>query len=198
MFNKWKRRNYFIKKEMQGRYILSFFIFVIFSSILYAIIFSMLSSDSMTIVYKDNSLTLGKTPYMLLANMLKANWLLILSGGLLGVIIAIFLTHRFAGPIYRLEQSVQKMSDGDLTFDIMLRKYDEGQELAQALNGFKEGLAGDIGSMKEIAAGIDLNVKRAADSLHGGQETCRAILDETKSLNEKLIKLLDGYTIKKK
>jgi methyl-accepting chemotaxis protein len=198
MEKKWKRRNFFIKKELQGKYIFSFFIFVIFSSVLYAAIFSMLSADSLTIVYKDSNLTLGQTPHILFAEILKANWLLILSGGILGVVIAMFLTHRFAGPIYRLEQSVQKMSDGNLAFDVTLRKNDDGKELAAALNGFKEDLAARIGSMSELSDAIDSNLKRATDSVPEGQDTALSILSETKSLNEKLRKILDGYTIKKK
>ena len=41
----WRRRNYFIKKELQGRYIFSFFLFVILGSIIFSLIFSMLSAD---------------------------------------------------------------------------------------------------------------------------------------------------------
>ena len=37
----WKRRNFFIKKELQGKYIFSFFILVILGSIIYTAIFSL-------------------------------------------------------------------------------------------------------------------------------------------------------------
>jgi methyl-accepting chemotaxis protein len=190
-----KRRNFFIKKELQGKYILSFFIFVVFSSVLYASIFSILSADSMTIVYKNNNLTLGKTPSILLADMLKANWILILSGGLLGVIVAMFLTHRFAGPVFNLERSINKMAGGDLSFDVKLREKDEGKELAEALNELRGRLAADIGSMRALSDAVDINLKRAAV---GGQEEARAIVDETRAINEKLKKVLDGYTTDKK
>jgi hypothetical protein len=95
----WKRRNFFIKKELQGKYIFSFFILVILGSIIYTAIFSILSADSLTIVYKGNNLSLGKTPYILFEAMLRANWILILGGGIIVVIVSVFLTHRFAGPI---------------------------------------------------------------------------------------------------
>jgi methyl-accepting chemotaxis protein len=191
------RRNFFIKKEMQGKYILSFFVFIIFSSVLYASIFSWLSADSFTIVYKDSNLTIGKTPSVLFVDMLRANWILILVGGVAGVIIAMFLTHRFAGPIYKLEKSIYEMSGGNLAFDVHLRKSDEGKELAAALNGFKDGLAGRISSMREISDAIDINLKRTMDYDPAMQEQARSLLDETRSLNEKLRKTLDEYTIKK-
>jgi len=197
MDTQYKRRNFFIKKEMQGRYILSFFVFIIFSSLLYASIFSWLSADSVTIVYKDNNLTLGKTPYILFAEMLRANWILILLGGIAGVIVAMFLTHRFAGPIYKIEKSIYEMSQGNLAFDVCLRKSDEGKELAAALNGFKDGLAGRISSMRDISEKIGVNLNKAADCGPDMQEQARLVLAETGLLNERLKKILDEYTIKK-
>ncbi len=198
MDKKQTRRNFFIKKELQGKYIFSFFIFVIFSSVLYAAIFSMLSVDSLTIVYKDNNLTLGKTPYILLGEIFRAGWILILSGGIIGGVIAMFLTHRFAGPIYKLEQSVKKMSEGNLAFAVMLRKTDEGKELAAALDGFKNDLAVRIGSMRELSDAIDDNLGRVMDSGPKEQGAVLSALTETKALNEKLRKILDVYTIKNK
>jgi methyl-accepting chemotaxis protein len=194
----YKRRNFFIKKEMQGRFILSFFIFIIFSSALYASIFSWLSADSFTMIYKDSNLILGKTPSVLFVDMLKANWILILLGGIGGVVIAMFLTHRFAGPIYKLEKSIYEMAAGNLAFDVNLRKSDEGKELAVALNEFKDGLAGRIKSMRELSDTIDINLKRALDCAPDAQEQARGIIDETKTLNEKLRKTLDEYTLKNK
>jgi HAMP domain-containing protein len=174
---------------------MSFFIFVIFGSVLYASIFSMLSADSMTIVYKDYNLTLGQTPAVLFAEMLKANWILILSGGVLGVIVAMFLSHRVAGPIFNLERAIRKMAEGDLSQEVHLREKDEGKELAGALNEFRNRLIADIASMSVLSDAADVNLKRAAS---GRPEEVRAMVDETKTINEKLKKILDGYTTEKK
>jgi methyl-accepting chemotaxis protein len=196
METKHKRRNFFIKKELQGRYILSFFIFVVLGSIMYAAIFSMLTADSFTIVYKDNNLTLGKTPYILLAEMLKANWILILSGGVAGVIIAMFLTHRFAGPLFKLERVVREMAAGNLSVDTTLRKRDEGKELAELINLLKETLAANVKSMRELSAAMDSSIRKAAAA--GSKEELGSILAETGAINEKLKKILDSYTTDKK
>jgi methyl-accepting chemotaxis protein len=89
------------------------------------------------------------------------------------------------------------MSGGNLAFDVMLRKTDEGKELAAALDGFKEDLAARIGSIRELSDAIDSNLKRAMDSVQDGKGPALSLLSETKALNEKLRKILDGYTIKK-
>ena len=196
METKHKRRNFFIKKELQGRYILSFFIFVVLGSIMYAAIFSMLTADSFTIVYKDNNLSLGKTPYILFAEMLKANWILILSGGVAGVIIAMFLTHRFAGPLFKLERVIREMAAGNLLVDATLRKRDEGKELAALINLLKETLAANVKSMRELSAAMDSSIRKATAA--GSKEELGSMLAEAGAINEKLKKILDGYTTDKK
>lgn len=56
--------------------------------------------------------------------------LLVLLGGLL----AVFMSHRFAGPIYRLEESAKRLAQGDFSFTITLRQGDDLAETAEALN----------------------------------------------------------------
>jgi methyl-accepting chemotaxis protein len=191
-----KRRNFFIKKELQGRYMLILFIFVVLGSILYAAIFSMLTADSLTIVYRNNNLTMGKTPYILMAEMMKANWILILSGGVVGVIIAMFLTHRFAGPLYKLERVVREMAAGNLLVDAILRKRDEGKELAALINLLKETLAANVRSMRELSAELDSSIRKAAGA--SSKEELGSTLAEAEAINGKLKKILDGYTTDKK
>jgi HAMP domain-containing protein len=44
------------------------------------------------------------------------------------------LTHYFAGPVYRFERVFEEMEKGDLSMTVKLRKHDELQETAMALN----------------------------------------------------------------
>ena len=47
---------------------------------------------------------------------------------------SIYITHRLAGPLYRIEHSVRELRNGNLALRIRLRKGDELQELADLLN----------------------------------------------------------------
>jgi len=58
----WRRRNFFIKKDLQGKYMFSFFIFLVAGSIIFTLIFSLLSLNTMTIVYDNYKLQIGRTP----------------------------------------------------------------------------------------------------------------------------------------
>lgn len=194
----WRRRNFFIKKELQGRYIFSFFVFVIIGSIIFTLIFSLLSSNTLTIIYENSNLRIGKTPLILIKEILSAHWIFIATAGVAVVIVSMFLTHRVAGPIYRFEKSIEEMTRGHFNFKIHLRKKDEGKELAQMINQLIDMLSSNIGEMRRVADEIDSRVEEAyksIDRLEEGKEASLE-LDKAKDLSGKLKDMLHSFKIK--
>ena len=191
MERKWKRRNYFIKKELQGRYILSLFALVILGSILYIAIFSLCSELTFTM----NCLSSGKTSYLCWSEVLREHWMSILSGGIIGAVIWVFLTHRVAGPLYRVERSIDKMALGDLDFNMKLRKHDEGKDLAEAVNRLKNILASNIDSMRKLSDEIDNNLRRSSIAIQDGEGDVQALINQTRTINGQLRQILDSYTV---
>jgi len=194
----WRRRNYFIKKELQGRYIFSFFVFVIIGSIIFTLIFSLLSSNTLTIIYENSNLRIGKTPLILIKEILSAQWIFIATAGIAVVIVSMFLTHRFAGPIYRFEKSIEDMTKGNFNFQIRLRKKDEGKELAQMINQLIDTLSSNIGEMRHVADEIDSRVAEAYKSIDRTEEGKEAALElgKAKDLSGKLSEMLHSFKIK--
>jgi methyl-accepting chemotaxis protein len=131
-----KRRKYFIKKDYQGKLLLSGFLIVVGGGILFNVLLGFLSADSLTISYSNQELQLGQTPLMLFKQGLAANWLLIVLGGGLVMLASLLLSHRVVGPIYRFEATLDDMLKGNLNTTIHLREKDEGKELAQKINDF--------------------------------------------------------------
>ncbi len=193
MKRKWRRRNYFIKKELQGRFIFSFFIFVIAGSFFFTIIFSLLSADTLTIAYKDYDLRLGKTPVILLRETLRAHWIFIFTGGLLVVLASMFLTHRLAGPVYRLEKSLEEMLKGNFNFEIRLRSGDEAKELAQMLNEFNTRLSSQLKDIRALAddAGSRISKARESAGTEAGTE-----LEGAEAANRRIGEILRNFTLK--
>ena len=62
---------------------------------------------------------------------------------------SIYLTHKVAGPFYRLRISLKSIQSGDLTTRIHLRKYDEGKQAAEAFNETANELDRRISHLKE-------------------------------------------------
>jgi methyl-accepting chemotaxis protein len=49
-------------------------------------------------------------------------------------IVSVMYSHQTAGPAYKLEKSIKRITEGDLTFEVSLRRNDNLKELATALN----------------------------------------------------------------
>lgn len=140
----YKRRNYFIKKDFQGKLILGYFLFVIGGCLLFVILLGIISADTLTISYADHDLQLGQTPMMLLKDVIAANWILIVIGGSFLVLAALLITHRIAGPLFRFEKALDNMMTGRLDDYIHLRENDSGKELAEKINTFNRKLSASI------------------------------------------------------
>jgi methyl-accepting chemotaxis protein len=54
--------------------------------------------------------------------------------------ISVFFSHKIAGPLYRLERSLELIGRGDLTVDTRFRGYDQLKALADDINGMVRSL----------------------------------------------------------
>lgn len=77
-------------------------------------------------------------------------------------ILSIFVSHKIAGPVYRLERTTRIIARGDLTHSVKLRQGDELRDLQDAFNTMQESLRKMVAKDREvigrlIAAGNRLN-----------------------------------------
>ena len=63
---------------------------------------------------------------------------------------SIFLTHKIAGPIFKLRQRFRELEFGNLTARIKFRKFDEIHRLAESFNTAAATLDANVGKMKRI------------------------------------------------
>jgi methyl-accepting chemotaxis protein len=193
----YKRRNYFIKKNFQGKLILGYFLFMVAGCLIFAIILALLSADSMTVVYQDNDLQIGQTPFMLIKQLLTAHWIAIVVGGIFVVVIAMFITHRLAGPIFRLERAVDNMISGQLNDVIYLRGKDEGKELAAKLNQFNRELSENIGQIRKRSQNIEdlLAQYSSLDPAKATPEDCASIHNSIALQNQTVLEVTANYQL---
>lgn len=158
----YKRRNIFIKKDFQGKLILSSFLFVCGGCLLFIVLLGFFSADSLTISYADHDLKFGQTPFMLIQQVLTANWILIVIGGTFLVISSMVLSHRIAGPLYRFEKALDNMLTGRLDETIHLRNKDEGQELAAKINQLNSTLSQSLRTINLNTTALETLIEQAS------------------------------------
>lgn len=100
---------------------------------------------------------------------------------------SLFISHRFAGPIYRFERSAQIIGTGDLTHRVSLRTGDDLVELQDEINAMVSSLQRLAQKERSLAdhlsTRIDAVVKKIPDS---GDKDLSALRDELKSLKTEI------------
>jgi len=183
MARSYKRRNYFINQELQGKMIFVIFVLSILGVALFTLIFSLLSSDHLTISYADQQFQVGNTPSVLVKQLFQANWLFILLGGGVVSVLMLFVSHAFAGPLYRFEAVFKGLNERDLNQHIHLRDKDIGQTLANEINEFSSLYSADIKQLQQLSASL-------AESLNAQE------LDAGRDSLEEINYILSGYDLK--
>ncbi|WP_300456546.1 methyl-accepting chemotaxis protein [Desulfobacula sp.] len=193
----YKRRNYFINKEFQGRYLFNYFLLTVMGSLLFVAVFSFFSLNTLSIVFDDYHLQIGLTPGILFKKILSTQWLLIVFGGGGVLLITLFLTHRVAGPFYRFEKTVDEMIEGDISHPIRLRKKDEGKELAQKINAFNYILGDKLALIEGFNASIavsSLHLKKALEESDGYAEAVLPLLNDIRDSQKNIQTMINDYT----
>ena len=161
MVKNYKRRNFFIKKDFQGKLILGCFLLVAGGGLLFNVLLGLLSADTLTISYIDRDLQLGQTPLMLVKQVLTANWFLLVIGGGFVMLASLLLSHRIAGPLYRFETTLDNMQQGRLDNTIHLRDKDEGKELARKINEFNVQLSQSFTIISQNSKALQILTEQA-------------------------------------
>lgn len=194
MKKKWRRKNFFINKELQGKYVFVFFSFMLAGAVLLMLVFGLLSADTLTIEYKDSSIHVGQTPLVLFKEMLKAYWIFLFAGGFLVAVYTVFLTHRFAGPAFRFERTLEEMINGDFSLDVRVRRKDELKGIEVMINRLNRMLSKNMGEMKGLAA----DVEEALSGLSSEARHPKAAegLERASASNKRLIEILNGFKLR--
>ena len=196
-----KRRNYFINKEFQGRYIFNYFIIAAIGSLLFMAVFSFFSSNTLSISYDDYQLQLGVTPFILFKKILSAQWVFVVVGGGLVVVATLFLTHRVAGPVFRFRRSFREMIDGDISDQIILRPKAEGKELADLINQFNSGLSEKLSVIEAANSNIEISVhqlKKIMKDTDMDISRAEPFLNQILDSQKKVLTEINSYTFSRK
>lgn len=142
-----------------------------------------------------------QTPLTLLKQSLSSQWIFLVAGALVLAIMAVRITHRVAGPLFRFEQTLDNMLMGNLGDTIYLRSKDEGKDLAGKLNAFNNGLSTRIYKVSKESRAVTRLTKQAqqiATQLPDEQrDEIQSILWSIEEKNKNISKASNQYTPKK-
>lgn len=150
-----QRKNYFISKGMQSKFagtilLLAFLVAVITACNIY-VLGSFFVSTKATLAEATG---LTNTLQHFVTEFWPRLMLLIFVNVIIIFIVSIMYSHQTAGPAYKLEKSIQRITDGDLTFEVSLRRNDNLKELAVSLNDLLKKFRNTLAKAKTLSDDI--------------------------------------------
>lgn len=150
----------FINKGAQLKFVIHFCGSVLIGAVLSIALFYYWTYAELGITYYQTLLTLNGLRQNIIPAMMIAGLTTTVAVTAAVLAVTLFASHKIAGPIYRLERSLESIGGGDLTLEVRFRPYD-------AINGISE----DINSLT-----VSLN-KRITD-ISGNLEGIRREAEE--------------------
>jgi methyl-accepting chemotaxis protein len=180
-----RRKNYFIRMKFQRAFILKFCLLVAAGTILSGLMVYRLSTQTVTTTFENSRLQIKSTSDFILPALILSSCVVIVAIGIATIIVTLITSHRIAGPLYRLEQDMQKVLAGDLTVKFTLRSHDELQSLGQSLNALLQTFRTDIDSLKKSVSGMSQLLDAGERHKTEGHETLRSIENNLKAALDK-------------
>jgi methyl-accepting chemotaxis protein len=129
-----RRRNYYIKKLFQLRFILQFTALVVMACAAWGMLVYFYSRQTLTTAFIDSKLRVMSTADFLMPALGLGALLVTALAALAAAARLLFFSHQIAGPLYRLEKTAQEVRDGNLKLQVKLRSGDQLQELAESMD----------------------------------------------------------------
>jgi methyl-accepting chemotaxis protein len=143
-----RRRNYYINKEFQTIFILKFCGLIAIGSVISGLIVYAMSRTTVTTIFENSRLTIKSTADFILPAVLLSGAVVIVLVGLATIMMTLFISHKIAGPLYRLDKDVQEITEGNLRVTFRLRTGDELKPLVGSMNDMTNALRTRIAEAK--------------------------------------------------
>jgi methyl-accepting chemotaxis protein len=181
-----KRKNYFIEKRFQAKYmILTVLILLAYSFLFVSVIFAPYILKLYLNYPVDERAEAAQVLLLLDAKMWPWIGAVILFFG----IISIYVSHMVAGPLFHLKKSLSRVTQGDLEEVIRLRKWDDLKDVAQHVNeltgelrGFVTALKNDYDLLSDYIADLEYKIEKKMLSEEAGKEIIGKIQESRKNI----------------
>jgi len=130
----YKRRQYFVKKDYQLKFILKFCLILFAGSIISTGVLFLFSQGTLTSSFEHSRLVIKNTGIAIMPAVILTNIITLILISIAAVVVVLFVSHKIAGPMFRFEKDLKEIGEGNLTETIALRDKDQFTKMAESLN----------------------------------------------------------------
>lgn len=147
--SKFKRSQYFIDARFQIAFIARFCLITVLASALIVFLIYYFNRQTTTVAFENLKVVVKSTADFILPMMLQIMIGVTLLVGIATVAVALFTSHKIAGPLYRIKTDLDKFREGDLRGPIRVRGKDQAQKLALSFEEMRVEMKNSISLVKK-------------------------------------------------
>lgn len=140
MAQTYQRRNYFIDLAFQMRFVFKFCTILIASFLLIGGGMFVISQHPKTVAIENTEILLKSTSHLIFPELALILLVVAAFASLVVLFLTLFVSHKIAGPIFRMKKELEFVQAGDLTRKFSIRNSDQLQELARSLDTMTQTL----------------------------------------------------------
>jgi methyl-accepting chemotaxis protein len=144
-----QRKQYYINKSFQTRFIIYFFLILILGGAISIGLTLFNTQDTLTSSFVDSKLMIRSTSLAIMPSVIYTNLITTAVVGIISIIVTLLVSHKIAGPMYRFEKDIDRISKGDLKSRITIRQGDQFQGIATSLNTMVDSLNTKLATIKK-------------------------------------------------
>ena len=186
-----RRRHYFIEKKFQAKFILRFCILLFAGGLLTIGILYVLATQSTTVSIVNSRVVAKTTADFILPILIQTVIIVTLILSLAAIVLTLLVSHKIAGPLYRLKKTMQALEMGDFSLDFRLRRSDQLQDLSDAFNNMIKNIRQGHQQLKDNF----ISLKEKLDNISEQElpEHKRPALSELKKISQELNKIINNF-----
>ena len=173
-----KRRQYFVQKNFQFKFILKFCMVLLIGIIISTGLLFLFSMNTLTSSFEQSRLVIKNTAYAIIPSVFLSNLITLALITLATIIVTLLVSNKLAGPLFRFQKELKEIGEGNLTQVIQLRKDDQITAMADSLNQMRTDLQNKILTIKE-------EVEQIVESA-SGQDIPPGFIKQLNHLNQKI------------
>ena len=153
-FHKRKKLNLKIKQDFQIWLLVRIMGTSLLTIVLASVLLYLYAKGVVDAEYLSFKTDIRKVSEVLLPVLLAAS----LTSIVCGLLIALFLPQKIAGPIFRIEQDMQQVSTGDLTKTVNLRSADILKDFSETINMAIGNIGNMVKDVKESSNALEMKI----------------------------------------
>ncbi|MDP8234608.1 MAG: methyl-accepting chemotaxis protein [Candidatus Saelkia tenebricola] len=177
-----KRRIYFIDKKFQTQFIVKFCLLVIVGSLITVSLLYITASRTTTVGFENTKAVVKTTADFIRPILIQTVIIVTVLISFFSIMLTLFISHKIAGPLYRLKKEFEMIEEGDLSSDFKLRGKDQLQNIADSLRRMKAKLRFYITELKSSLDELE-DVISKGDLSQDGQDVLE---EKVKKIKENL------------